>query len=79
MMSPVSRTNESESLKAEEIIALERAALDVWSLGDPSAVIALLAPEVTYFDPYQQGARGWLRSDAGVLWVNCRHILDRPL
>jgi ketosteroid isomerase-like protein len=53
-MSPASSTNESESLKAGEIIALERAALDVWSLGDPSGVIALLAPEVTYFDPYQK-------------------------
>jgi ketosteroid isomerase-like protein len=53
-MSPVSQANESESLKAEEIIALERAALDVWRLGDPSGFLELLGPEVTYIDPYQK-------------------------
>jgi ketosteroid isomerase-like protein len=53
-MSPLSQANESQSLKAEEIIALERAALDVWRLGDPSGFLELLGPEVTCFDPYQE-------------------------
>ena len=37
-----------------EIIALERAALDRWGKGDPSAYMALFEPDVTYFDPFQE-------------------------
>ena len=37
-----------------EVIALERAALDRWGQGDPSAYLALFAPDVTYFDPFQE-------------------------
>jgi uncharacterized protein (TIGR02246 family) len=39
---------------AAEVIALERAALDRWGQGDPSAYLALFAPDVTYFDPFQE-------------------------
>lgn len=35
-----------------EIIALERAALDRWSAGDPSGYLEISAPDVTYFDPF---------------------------
>lgn len=38
---------------SEEIIALERAALDRWITFDPQGYLALSAPEVTYFDPYR--------------------------
>lgn len=34
-----------------DVIALERAALDRWGQGDPSAYLALFEPDVTYFDP----------------------------
>jgi ketosteroid isomerase-like protein len=36
---------------AEEIIALERAALDRWGRGDPEGFLGTYAPEGTYFDP----------------------------
>lgn len=39
---------------AAEVIALERAALDRWGQGDPSMYLALFAPDVTYFDPFQE-------------------------
>ena len=39
---------------AAEVITLERAALDRWGQGDPSAYLALFAPDVTYFDPFQE-------------------------
>lgn len=37
---------------ADEIIALEKAALDRWGKGDPQGYLDLYAPEVTYFDPF---------------------------
>jgi hypothetical protein len=39
---------------AEEIIALETAALARWCRGDPSGFLELSAPDVTYFDPFQE-------------------------
>ena len=36
------------------IIALECAALDRWSRGDPSGFLEISAPDVVYFDPYQE-------------------------
>jgi ketosteroid isomerase-like protein len=35
---------------AEEVIALERMALDRWGRGDPSGFLEIYAPEITYFD-----------------------------
>ena len=35
----------------EEIIALERAALDRWGKGDPGGYFELMAADQTYFDP----------------------------
>jgi uncharacterized protein (TIGR02246 family) len=39
---------------ADDIIAMERAALDRWGNGDPRGYLEIMAPEVTYFDPYQE-------------------------
>ena len=36
-----------------EIVALERGALDRWGHGDPHGYLEIMAPEVTYFDPTQ--------------------------
>ncbi len=36
------------------IIAMERAALDRWSRGDPSGFLEISAPDVVYFDPSLQ-------------------------
>ena len=38
---------------SEEIIAMEKAALDRWGRGDPQGVLDIYAPEITYFDPAQ--------------------------
>jgi ketosteroid isomerase-like protein len=35
----------------DEIITLERAALDRWGQGDPQGYLEIMAAEVTYFDP----------------------------
>ena len=37
---------------AEQIIGLERAALDRWGKGDPSGFLEICAPDVVYFDPF---------------------------
>jgi ketosteroid isomerase-like protein len=37
-----------------DIIQIERAALDRWGKGDPSAYLALFEPDITYFDPLQE-------------------------
>jgi hypothetical protein len=36
----------------EEIIAMEKAALERWGKGDPSGFLEITAPDVVYFDPY---------------------------
>jgi ketosteroid isomerase-like protein len=39
---------------SQEIITLERAALDRWIRLDPQGYLDLQAPEVTYFDPFTE-------------------------
>jgi ketosteroid isomerase-like protein len=39
---------------SEEIVAMEKAALDRWGKGDPQGVLDIYAPEITYFDPFQE-------------------------
>ena len=39
---------------AEKIIALEKAALVRWGKGDPDGFLEISAPDVVYFDPYQE-------------------------
>lgn len=36
------------------ILAMECAALDRWGSGDPSGFLEISAPDVVYFDPYQE-------------------------
>jgi ketosteroid isomerase-like protein len=38
----------------EELVALERSALDRWIKLDPEGYLAIQAPEVTYFDPFTE-------------------------
>lgn len=42
---------ESVDQLREELVALERAALDRWITGDPQGYLDLYATDVTYFDP----------------------------
>jgi len=44
----------SEMQPADEVIAVERAALDRWGKGDVNGFLTLYADEVTYFDPMQE-------------------------
>jgi ketosteroid isomerase-like protein len=41
-------------LLLEELVALERSALDRWIKLDPQGYLDLQAPEVTYFDPFTE-------------------------
>jgi ketosteroid isomerase-like protein len=43
-----------ESAIAQEILALETAALDRWGKGDPDGFLAISAAGVSYFDPFQE-------------------------
>lgn len=38
----------------QELVALERAALDRWIRIDPDGYLGLFAPEITYFDPQRE-------------------------
>ena len=42
--------NTGATAMQDDIIALERAALDRWGAGDPQGFLAVYAPEITYFD-----------------------------
>lgn len=44
------RTHSADDAQADEVISLERAALDRWGRGDPSGFLDTYAPEITYFD-----------------------------
>jgi len=45
------RTRLADAAQADEVIALERAALDRWGKGDPKGFLDTYAQEITYFDP----------------------------
>src|SRR5262249_6080456 len=45
-----------------EIIAMERAALDRWGKGDPRGYLEIYAPDATYFDPMQDARIDGLES-----------------
>ena len=47
----VVRAGDPAGFQPETIIALERAALDLWGKGDPLGCLEFSAPSVTYFDP----------------------------
>jgi ketosteroid isomerase-like protein len=51
---PVQEGGDSVDSVFEEIVAIERSALDSWVTGDPQGYLDILAPEVTYFDPNQE-------------------------
>src|SRR6266496_4619847 len=38
-----------QTFRSEDLIAVERAALDRWGRGDPSGFLETYAPEITYF------------------------------
>ena len=52
---------------ANAIIAMERAALDRWGVGDPRGYLDIMAPEATYFDPFQERRLDGLRAITALL------------
>jgi ketosteroid isomerase-like protein len=44
------RARSANAAQTDEVIALERAALDRWGKGDPKGFLETYAPEITYFD-----------------------------
>ena len=50
-----------------DIIALERGALDRWGRGDPHGYLEIMAPEVTYFDPTQDARVDGLKAMTDLL------------
>jgi ketosteroid isomerase-like protein len=42
-----------QTRESDDVIAVERAALDRWGKGDPGGFLTTYAPEITYFDPMQ--------------------------
>ena len=53
--------------EANAIIVMERAALDRWGAGDPRGYLEIMAPEVTYFDPFQERRVDGLPAMTGLL------------
>jgi hypothetical protein len=45
-------TDHERTNVADEILAMERAALERWGRGDPSGFLEISASDVTYFDPF---------------------------
>jgi len=43
-----------QSRSRHPVIAMERTALDRWGKGDPQGYLEIYAPDVTYFDPFQE-------------------------
>ena len=50
-----------------DIIALESAALERWGNGDPSGFLEICAPDVVYFDPYQEKRIDGLDASGSIL------------
>lgn len=62
---------------ADDIIALEQAALDRWCAGDPDAFLALSAADVSYFDPFRQ-SRVDGKAALTALYNGLRGQIDAP-
>lgn len=52
---------------ADQIVAMERAALDRWGAGDPLGYLEIMADDVTYFDPSQERRVDGLRAMTDLL------------
>jgi ketosteroid isomerase-like protein len=56
-----------DAFDPDQIVAMERAALDRWGAGDPHGYLEIMAPGVTYFDPVQARRVDGLRAMTDVL------------
>ena len=67
----------------EQILALERAALDRWGKGDPDGYLEISAPDLTYFDPFVQkridgidSLRAWYDLIRGKIQIEREEIVN---
>jgi ketosteroid isomerase-like protein len=60
-----------DTFDPDQIVAMERAALDRWGAGHPLGYLEIMASEVTYFDPSQERRVDGLRAmkDLLVSWT----------
>jgi len=72
-----------ENDPTQTIIAMEKAALTRWGDGDPSGFLEISAPEVVYFDPFQECRLDGLEaltalyeSIRGQVHVDCFELLN---
>lgn len=79
----VEKTNKEKQI-TETIIAMEKAGLDRWGKGDPSGFLEISAPDVVYFDPFQEKRldglnelRAFYESIRGKIYVD-RYELINP-
>ena len=56
-----------DAFDPNQLVAMERAALDRWGAGDPLGYLEIMAPEVTYFDPSQERRVDGLRAMTDLL------------
>jgi len=68
---------------ADQILALERAALDRWGQGDPGGYLAINDDDVSYFDPYVErrvdglpDLTAWYEGIRGTIKVDSDEIID---
>lgn len=73
----------SENLEADQIIMLERKALDRWGKGDPGGFLDLYGEDVTYFDPLtairidgHQAMAEYYRPYAGKIYIARYEMLN---
>ena len=72
-----------EQTIADQILKLERAALDRWGQGDPDGYLEISAPDMTYFDPFLENrldslkeVKEWLEAVRGKIKIERDEILD---
>ncbi len=68
---------------ADELLKLERAALDRWGKGDPDGYLEISAPQATYFDPFVPrrlhglpAIQAWLEQVRGKIKIDRDEIIE---
>ena len=67
----------------DELVALERGALDRWGRGDPQGYLDVMEPGITYFDPFTSARvddfdamKAWLTPFTGKIHIDRYQILN---
>jgi ketosteroid isomerase-like protein len=72
-----------EQAITDQILKMERAALDRWGKGDPDGYLEISAPDMTYFDPFLENrldsfkeVKEWLDGVRGKIKIERDEIID---